>query len=152
MIIDSFPHKFFFTFLYKITRFILAIMFFYASYDKILYPTAFAKIVYSYQILPDFFVNITAIVLPWLEFVLGVFLIAGFYIQGSAIITNILLIIFMGAIIFNLSRGLNINCGCFSTSLNTSISLLTILRDMFFIFLSFYLIYSVFFLLPRSKK
>ena len=152
MIIDFFTYKKTFVFLYKIARLILGIMFFYASYDKILHPTAFAKIVYNYQILPDYLISITAIVLPWLEFIIGVFLIAGFYIQGTAIITNFLLIIFMGAIIFNLSRGFNINCGCFSTSLKSPISFLTILRDMFFIFLSFYLTYSVFFILPRSKK
>ncbi|MFP4194277.1 MAG: MauE/DoxX family redox-associated membrane protein, partial [Desulfobacterales bacterium] len=46
-------------------RIFMGAVFLYASYDKILNPQAFAEAVYNYQILPDFAVNATALVLPW---------------------------------------------------------------------------------------
>lgn len=55
-------------------RLILGAIFVYASIDKILHPDAFAKAVYNYQILPHAFINPTAMVLPWLELILGIFL------------------------------------------------------------------------------
>ena len=57
-------------------RLILGGVFVFASIDKILHPAAFAEAVYNYQILPDNLINLTAIVLPWLELVLGSLLIS----------------------------------------------------------------------------
>ena len=50
--------------LYHILRIILAVVFIYASIDKIMHPHDFAKAVFNYQILPDYLINITAIFLP----------------------------------------------------------------------------------------
>ena len=61
-------------------RLILGVIFIYASIDKIFHPAAFAEAVYNYQILPDALINLTAIVLPWLELILGAFLILGLWL------------------------------------------------------------------------
>ncbi len=97
-------------------RLILGVVFIYASIDKIAHPAAFAEAVYNYQILPDLLINPTALVLPWLELVLGLFLITGLFREGSAFIVTALMAVFLSAMIFNLARGLDIHCGCFSTS------------------------------------
>jgi len=48
-------------------RLVMAGIFLYASIDKIAHPAAFAKDIYNYQILPDALINLTALLLPWLE-------------------------------------------------------------------------------------
>lgn len=63
-------------------RLILGGVFVFASFDKILHPASFAEAVYRYQILPDGLINLTAIVLPWLELIVGGFLILGFWIRA----------------------------------------------------------------------
>jgi len=97
-------------------RLILGAVFMYASIDKIAHPASLAEAVYNYQILPGFLINPTALVLPWLELVLGVFLVLGLFQEGSVLIVTGLMVVFLGAMVFNLARGLDIHCGCFSTA------------------------------------
>lgn len=122
-------------------RWMLGIIFIYASYDKILHPAAFAKAVYNYQILPDMLINLTALILPWMELLLGFFLIAGIWLAGATALVNLLLIIFSTAIFFNLARGLNIHCGCFSTAESGDpITIGTVLRDSLMLIPAFFLL------------
>ena len=131
--------------LYHGARIILGIVFIYASYDKILHPAAFAKIIYNYQILPDELINLSAIFLPWLEFIIGSLLIIGVWLPGSVFIANILLIIFFSAILYNKVRGLDISCGCFSTSEGEAAdSTFYLLRDFSFVVIAVYLFIKVF--------
>ena len=96
-------------------RFFLGGIFLYASWDKILHPEAFAEAIYNYRILPDFLINFSALVLPWLELFLGICIISGLWLPGAVFLVNLLMAIFFGALIFNLARGLNVQCGCFGT-------------------------------------
>lgn len=131
---------------YHASRIVLGLIFIYASYDKILHPQAFSQAVFNYQLLPDGLVNFTALVLPWLELVLGCLLIINCWMPGTVIISTGLLVIFMSAILFNLSRGLDISCGCFSTSPEEGpIDSLTLLRDASFLIPAFYLLFFCFF-------
>ncbi len=97
-------------------RIVLGSVFIYASLDKILHPEAFAGIIYNYKLLPDYFIYFPALFLPWLELVSGAFLIAGIFVRGSSFILNLLLSIFIIAILINIIRGVSFDCGCFSTS------------------------------------
>ena len=129
-----------------VTRLILGGVFIYASIDKILHPAAFAEAVYNYQILPDALINLTAIILPWLELLLGIALVAGVCLPGAAFLCNLLLVTFFGALMFNLARGLDIHCGCFSTSQSTSnlCMCLYLIRDGIFLLLGLYLFSRIF--------
>lgn len=139
-------------YLYHGARIVLGLVFIYASYDKILHPAAFAKIIYNYQMLPDKLINLTAILLPWLELVIGCLLISGLWLPGAVFISNVLLIIFFCILIYNKARGLNINCGCFSTSSKSiSYSNLYIIRDAAFIIIANYLFIKVF-ISPTSSE
>jgi uncharacterized membrane protein YphA (DoxX/SURF4 family) len=131
-------------------RMILGIVFIYASIDKIQHPAAFAKAVYNYQILPDFLINLTAIVLPWLELILGIFLILGLFRDGSVGLVAFLQLVFLGAMAFNLARGLNIDCGCFDTSSVSSGGHMGwyLLRDAFFLLPTLYLFFTTF---PKKR-
>ncbi|RPJ86896.1 MAG: DoxX family membrane protein [Acidobacteria bacterium] len=114
-----------------VSRLILGGIFIYASIDKIAHPDQFAEIIYNYKLMPGMAVNIMAIVLPWLEMVAGLFLVLGIWVKDSASILGALLLVFMGAISINLSRGLDFDCGCFSTAGgHKSSAILLLLRDL----------------------
>ena len=129
-----------------IARLVMAGIFIYASIDKIANPAAFAKDVYNYQILPDFMINLTALILPWFELFLGLCLIAGIWLPGAVITVNGLLIVFMASLIFNLARGLDVNCGCFSTGSDAPAMSAGwyLLRDVLFLAVGVFLFYVVF--------
>jgi uncharacterized membrane protein YphA (DoxX/SURF4 family) len=133
--------------LFLIARLILGVVFIYASMDKIAHPAAFAKDVFNYQILPEFLINVTALVLPWLELILGIFLLIGLFREGTAWIATLLLVVFFGAMVFNLARGLDIHCGCFNTSVQGTDSAPMawyVFRDGLFLVPAFYLFYRTF--------
>lgn len=125
-------------------RITLGALFVYASIDKLFNPAAFVDILYNYQILPDRLINLTVIVLPWLEWFVGICLLLNIFSPGAVVLVNLLLVTFFSAVMFNFARGLDISCGCFSTDAEGPMSILTILRDGFFLILSVSLLLSVF--------
>jgi len=134
-------------------RLFLGGVFIYASFDKLLHPAAFSEAVYNYQILPDVFINLTAIILPWLELIMGIMLVIGVWMPGVVVMSNFLLTAFMWSLIFNMARGLDIYCGCFSASATqSSIDIWIVLRDASFLILSLYLLFVVFFTKPSAAS
>ena len=111
-------------------RLLIGGVFIYASIDKIAHPGQFAHAIENYRILPWFLINIFAIILPWIELVSGVLLIAGVWLNGSAITISALLLIFIIAITAGLLRGLDISCGCFNTTGGQKIGLSLIIKDV----------------------
>jgi uncharacterized membrane protein YphA (DoxX/SURF4 family) len=99
---------------FRYARLLLGAIFIAASIDKIAHPAEFARIVHNYQILPGHLINSVAIVLPWLEAILGLFILCGWCLPGAAILANLLLVVFLGALCSAVARGIDINCGCFS--------------------------------------
>jgi len=131
-----------------LSRLFLGGIFVYASADKILHPVSFAEIVYNYQVLPDVLVNLTALLLPWIELLIGLALILGFWPAGAIVISNLLLLIFFSALLFNLVRGLDIDCGCFTSSMGSSSGdpmVWYLFRDGFFLLVGVFLFLSFFF-------
>ena len=95
-----------------IARWFLGIIFIYASYHKIIAPDHFAKIIYGYYLFPDFFINLIAIILPFLELFSGLALLLGIYPRSAALIINGMLLVFIIALSINLIRGQEFDCGC----------------------------------------
>tara|TARA_B100001142_G_scaffold237799_1_gene236390 strand:+ start:1767 stop:2222 length:456 start_codon:yes stop_codon:yes gene_type:complete len=125
------------------SRLILGAVFIYASLDKILNPGDFAKIVGNYHVLPFGAENLLAIILPWVEFIVGVCLIIGVLIDGAAILVILMNIVFIFAITQALARGISVECGCFSVSseAGSAIGIKTILRDIGYLFLAYVVYY-----------
>ena len=129
-----------------LSRLLLGAVFLYASFDKIADPGAFAKAVYNYQMLPDSTVNLVAVTLPWIELLLGVCLIAGFWLPGTTILCTGLLILFVSVMAYNEIRGLDVHCGCFSTEpAEGPDGFPPLIRDSLFIVVSGFLTARVFF-------
>lgn len=95
-------------------RIIVGGVFIYASLNKLMDQEEFAKAIYNYKFLPSVFINIFAIVLPYVELITGLMLIAGIYLRGSSFLIAMMLVIFIIALAQAYARGLDINCACFS--------------------------------------
>ena len=95
-------------------RIVLGFIFVYASIDKILNPATFARVIYNYKVLPVELINLAAIIMPWLEFLIGLFLIFGFWTRSASALGGVFTIIFIMLMLTAMARGLNIECGCFS--------------------------------------
>ncbi len=117
-----------------LSRLVLGGLFIYASLDKIAHPEDFAKIISNYQLLPQFLINIFAVVLPWVEMISGLLLIFGRFTRSAAIVLSGLLLVFMAAIGISAIRGLDVSCGCFSTTSSEPENwLVLIIRDLIFL-------------------
>lgn len=99
-----------------VSRLVLGGLFVYASLEKIAHPLIFAELIYNYRILPAEAVNLSSLILPWVEFLAGALLISGRLTLPSASILILLILAFCAAVGFNLARGLDFKCGCFTTS------------------------------------
>lgn len=101
--------------LVTVLRLGLGVVFIAASLDKIQNPQNFAENIANYRLVPYPFINLIAIVLPWVEIITGVLLVAGIWIKTNAVIISGMLVAFSVAISQALLRNLDISCGCFST-------------------------------------
>ena len=117
------------------SRWILGLIFIYASYNKILFSADFAKIIYGYDLLPHALINLIAIILPFLELVSGLALILGVYPRSAVLIVNFLLLAFIILLSINLIRGHEFDCGCFAinNSVSTGTTEVTLIRDFIYL-------------------
>ena len=125
-----------------IFRWVVGLIFIYASMDKLLHPSAFAVAVDNYRILPGDLVNLAAITLPWLELVCGILLIIGMFPRAAALILSLLLVVFFLALSISLYRGIDISCGCFTLSTATEkINITYMVRDVLVLAMSFQILF-----------
>jgi uncharacterized membrane protein YphA (DoxX/SURF4 family) len=116
-----------------------------ASIDKIQHPWEFVQSVENYGILGERFARWVAIWLPYLELIVGILLILGIWLDAASILTFLMMIIFAVAVTQAYFRGLDINCGCFSTEGGAKIDLLKL-------FYNFTLLIGSFILMQASFK
>ena len=114
-----------------LARLVVGGIFIYASIDKIAQPLQFAKIIENYKILPLSLVTLPALILPWMELFAGICLVSGICVRSAAMLLSALLFLFILALGFNAFRGINMSCGCFSTTAgDTENVYILILRDL----------------------
>ena len=105
-----------------IPRLILGLVFIIASYHKILDPASFSNNINNFHITPVTVENLAALFIPWLELILGVFLIFGVFFEGSSSITIALFIFFIFILTQAVYRGIDVHCGCFKTEADAGIA------------------------------
>jgi uncharacterized membrane protein YphA (DoxX/SURF4 family) len=91
----------------------LAAVFIGAAIPKLMAPDLFAGAIFNYQMLPAWGVNATALVLPWLELLVGACLALGLWSRASALLVVGMMLVFIVAFSTAKARGLDIACGCF---------------------------------------
>jgi len=135
---------------YILARVALGGIFIVAALPKMWRPDQFADAINNYRILPYFLVNISALALPWVEFLFGAFLIVGFRIRVASLATTIMMTVFLAAIISAWARGIDITCGCFGTGAGDApISWHEVVRDSLFLLLSLWVLLKP---LPRPAR
>jgi uncharacterized membrane protein YphA (DoxX/SURF4 family) len=99
-----------------IARLILGYIFISYGIGKISSPDKFANEIANYSLMPEFSLNIIALLLPWAELVAGLLIIFGIRVKAGSAIVGVMLLIFIFAVIWAMALGLDINCGCSSTN------------------------------------
>ncbi len=111
-----------------VLRIALGAVFVYAAWLKLRDPwQMFAMSIDSYQLLPMWAVRVVARTLPWVELLLGLLLITGFWLRISATAVSLMLLVFFSLIVRAWAKGMEISCGCFGPG--ETISWKTMLRD-----------------------
>ena len=127
-----------------IVRIFLGMMFIFSGIFKAIDPYSFSKVIILYKIIPEIVVPYAAIVVPYVELMVGSLLIIGFRIRSVSFISILLMIVFTIAITVNVIRGESFDCGCFELSrfgINEDVSVKLIIRDIV-ILVVFYIIFS----------
>jgi putative oxidoreductase len=109
---------------------------------KVSDPGKFAESVANYRLLPHELINVVAITLPWIEVAAGLFLIFGLWKVASAWLINLMTVVFIAAIASAVSRGLNVECGCFGTVGGRRVGLTAIAEDSFLLLCGLWLIWK----------
>ena len=94
----------------------LGAIFVIAAIPKIADPPSFAHMIYNYRLVPGSLINLSALVMPWVELLAGLALILGVWKAAARTVIGILLAIFIIAISINLARDNAIDCGCFNVA------------------------------------
>jgi uncharacterized membrane protein YphA (DoxX/SURF4 family) len=110
-------------------RIVVIAVFFSAGAVKIAHPHEFAASIFAYRLLPDSLINITAILLPWMECLCALALMVPAFRAAAASILVVLLCIFTIAMATAVARGIDTTCGCYSGA-DRVVDWLTVLRNL----------------------
>lgn len=98
-----------------VLRWLIGVLFLWAAISKIGNPREFLGSVYAYELpFPRLILQGVAVVLPWLELLCGLLLVAGFWPETALFVATVLLGVFVLATGQAWARGLKIDCGCFN--------------------------------------
>ncbi|MEY9843429.1 MauE/DoxX family redox-associated membrane protein [Streptacidiphilus sp. MAP5-3] len=96
-----------------VVRLGLAVVWAWAGLAKISDPEAAAQAVRVYRILPESLVNPIGYGMPFLELALALLLVVGLGTRIVAVISGVLLLVYIASIASVWARGIAIDCGCF---------------------------------------
>lgn len=97
-----------------ILRFGFGCLLIYASIDKIRHPHDFAQMVENYRVVDSGLADWTAVFLPYLEVLVGMMLITGFWLDAVSVTNLCLMTVFLILVTQAYIRDLDISCGCYS--------------------------------------
>ena len=125
-------------------RILLGLIFLFAGIAKISDPVRFIFTLREFNLFSEAVIPFMALYLPWLEFILGLFLILGLLHRASAFLLACLNTMFAIAILTVVVRGMEIDCGCFGMladilKIPDSADIKAIIRNVIFIGISVYI-------------
>lgn len=100
----------------SLCRVIVGCVFLMSSLPKIRHPYDFLSNVYGFELVSPPLGQLVAMVLPWVELILGICLLGGIFMGGALLMSILLAILFTIVQASAIQRGLDISCGCFSAS------------------------------------
>ncbi|MCL5958900.1 MAG: thioredoxin domain-containing protein [Chloroflexi bacterium] len=118
------------THLYLVARVALGIILIFSAATKLVHPVEFAASVQAYGLLPLRLVDLVAAVLPWIELLVGTFLLFGLLNRVVLPIAGLMLGFFVVLMAVAFAQGKQIDCGCFVGVIDETVGPLTLLRDV----------------------
>jgi uncharacterized membrane protein YphA (DoxX/SURF4 family) len=100
---------------------------------KVFKPTESANAVAAYKLMPTELAHLIGYALPWLEVAIGLLLIFGIMVRPAAILSGLIMVVFIGAIASVWARGMLIDCGCFGGGGEIDPTLASQVRRTYFI-------------------
>lgn len=124
----------------------LGLFFFYAGAVKLTDVAAFTEAVEQYRLVDGFLAWGVALWVPWVECLASVGLWIKGLRRGSLWVLAGLLIVFEGALLSSLVRGLDISCGCLGSGIESSV-VFALVRNL----LLFATVVGLMLLQPRNR-
>jgi uncharacterized membrane protein YphA (DoxX/SURF4 family) len=119
-----------------VVRVVLGGIFVVAGASKVGHAAEFAQQIAAFRLLPQPVIAPMALGLPFLEIMLGGYLVIGLFTRAAAWVAALLLLMFDGAIASAVVRGMTLNCGCFGTHDTTVTTWAEVARDAVFVLLA----------------
>lgn len=119
-----------------VVRVVLGAIFVVAGASKVGHAAEFAQQIAAFRLLPQPVIAPMALALPFLEILLGGYLIIGLFTRVAGWVATLLLLVFDGAIASAVLRGMTLNCGCFGTHDSTVTTWAEVARDAVFVLLA----------------
>jgi uncharacterized membrane protein YphA (DoxX/SURF4 family) len=113
-------------------RIALGLIFLAAGALKIGHTEEFASEIAGFQLLPHPLIAPLALLLPFLELMVGIYLVLGLFTRFAAWFAAAEMAVFSGAIASAVMRGISTSCGCFGPSDKTTTSWPEVGRDLGF--------------------
>ncbi len=135
-----------------VVRLGIGCLFLWSGLPKIRQPYDFLSSVYNYELVGPNLGVLVAVILPWAELLVGVCLVGGIFVGGALLVSIAMAAMFAFALGSAVYRGLDISCGCFSTSNRESISYATLIRACVILLLSILAYCSLVLLQPRAER
>ena len=128
----------------RLFRILLGLIFLFAGIAKISDPVRFIFTLREFDLFSEAVIPFMVLYLPWLEFILGLFLILGLLYRASAFLLACLNTMFAIAILTVVVRGMEIDCGCFGMladilKIPDSADITAVIRNVIFIGISVYI-------------
>lgn len=101
-----------------------------AGAAKIPVLSEFRDLVARYGVLPEALLTPFSYALPFVQVGLGLYLAAGLFVRGSALVGTLLLASFLAAQAQAMIRGIPLECGCFGLAVKSTVGPATLARDI----------------------
>jgi uncharacterized membrane protein YphA (DoxX/SURF4 family) len=119
-----------------VLRIVVGAIFLVAGAAKVGHADQFAAQIAGFRLLPQPAVAPLAVALPYLEILLGGYLVVGLFTRTAAWFAVALLAVFDLAVASAVVRGMTVSCGCFGPSDTTVTTWTEVARDAVFVLLA----------------
>lgn len=126
-----------------VARVALGAIWIWAAWSKLANPRGFVQTVRAFDATPEWLSKAIGYGLPVLEVCIGALLVLGIVTRAAAIVSGLLLFVFLIGLAQASARGIKLECGCFGgggTTVGSTHYTLDILRDVGLIVVSAYLV------------
>jgi uncharacterized membrane protein YphA (DoxX/SURF4 family) len=122
-------------------RLLIGFAFFISAILKIIDPIEFGRVIYSYSIVPNSWVAILSLVIPYLELFLGLMLLLDLFSGTASLIGLVMVLCFTVISMYRYINGDVTDCGCFGNFIKRENDLTLLVENLVFITALYFIIH-----------